>query len=126
MKTMFTLICAAAAQKLKVFDTEEALWAWLAQVARNKCKDVCRQRMREERLLSAYSASPPDDTSRKECGEEAVRALAGPERDLIETFYFNDLSQKEIARNSGRSLKAVECALARIRQKLKRFLENRQ
>jgi RNA polymerase sigma factor (sigma-70 family) len=119
-------VMITAAQKLKVFETEEALWAWLAQVARNKWKDTCRKRMREKRLLSNYSIDTFDDQLKNERVQEALNALAGPERALIETFYFDELAQKEIARSSGRTIKAIECALARIREKLKRLLENWQ
>jgi len=120
-------VMITAAQKLKVFESEEALWAWLAQVARNKWKDTCRKRTREARLLSSYSADGPvNDATRKERVEEALRGLTGTERDLIETFYFDDRPQKEIARGSGRTIKAIECGLARVRQKLKRLLEDRQ
>src|SRR5262245_2651654 len=101
-------VMITVAQKLKVFESEEALWAWLAQVARNKWKDACRKRVREERLMSNYAFGTADDSSRTERVQEALRALAAPERDLIETFYFDDLPQKEIARSSGRTLKAVE------------------
>ena len=118
-------VMITAAQKLKIFQNEESLWAWLAQVARNKWKDAIRKRTREQRLLSNYSIDTLNDPLRTERVQETLNTLADPERDLIETFYFDDLPQKEIARHSGRTIKAVECALARIRQKLKRLLENR-
>jgi RNA polymerase sigma factor (sigma-70 family) len=119
-------VMITAARKLKIFESEDALWAWLTQVARNKWKDLCRKRTREARLLSSYSIDGVgNDTARHDRVEDALRGLTGPERDLIERFYFDDRSQKEIAGISGRTIKAVECALARIRQKMKNLLEKR-
>jgi RNA polymerase sigma-70 factor (ECF subfamily) len=120
-------VMITAARKLKTFENEEALWAWLAQVARNKWKDTCRKRKREARLLSSYSVDEPvAGTPRQERVKQALNRLTAPERDLIETFYFDDCPQKEIARDSGRTIKAIQCGLARVRQKLKSLLEDRQ
>jgi RNA polymerase sigma factor (sigma-70 family) len=120
-------VMITAARKLKTFENEEALWAWLAQVARNKWKDTCRKRTREARLLSSYSVDDPvDHKPRHERVQEALRGLTRAERDLVETFYFDDCPQKEIALDSGRTIKAIQCGLARVRQKLKRLLEDRQ
>src|SRR5262245_60328481 len=40
-----------AAQKLKVFGSEQELWAWLSQVARNAWVDFLRRRSRERKVL---------------------------------------------------------------------------
>lgn len=112
-----------AARKLKVFDTEGELWAWLAQVARNQSRDLLRKRLREARALETL---PPPDQQTNSQKSEHIQALLNSmpeaERQLLENFYFNDLSQKEIARSSGRSVKAVQCALARLRARLRKMI----
>jgi RNA polymerase sigma factor (sigma-70 family) len=117
-----------AAQRLKVFETEAELWAWLAQVARNRWKDVWRKRMREARAhdslpLPLEKAELVFPSPWVDQLEGALEALPAPERELVESFYFEEVSQKDLARSSGRSVKAIQCALARVRRRLKEILE---
>ena len=82
--------------------------------------------MREARALDGLP--PPKAENRAPRADElleALEALEEPERRLVESFYFEDHSQLELARRSGRSVKAIQCALARARQRLRQFFEKK-
>jgi RNA polymerase sigma factor (sigma-70 family) len=123
-----------AAQKMKVLETEKQLWAWLAEVARNQWRDVCRKRAREQRFAS--EAVPIDmvrfrdeaDLSAERIGilEGALKLLSAADRELVESFYIHDLPQAELAHRSGRTVKAVQCALARIRKRLREVIKGQE
>ena len=120
-----------AARKLKVFESEAGLWGWLTTVARNEWKDLCRRRAREARRISgdevdvAESAAPAS-VERCEALSDALLELSAIDRNLVESFYLDEVSQAELAQRSGRTVKAVQCALARIRARLKHFMEARR
>ena len=111
-----------AAQKLKVMETESQLWAWLAAVARNQWRDICRKRQRDLKVLTELAATDAARASQAtEHLERALAMLTDEERQLVENFYLDSVPQVELARRNGRTVKAVQCALARIRKKLKEF-----
>jgi RNA polymerase sigma factor (sigma-70 family) len=113
-----------AAQRMRVFETEAQLWAWLAQVARNKWRDLWRTRTREAKaldLMAGFHAEAAPE--RSEPLQEAVARLSENERQLLESFYLEHVPQKQISRRTGRSVKAIQCSLARIRKQLKDFIE---
>jgi RNA polymerase sigma-70 factor (ECF subfamily) len=120
-----------AARKMKVFEREEQLWAWLAQIARNEWRDFLRRQARENRVLSIFASAPaPDDTAVDEGAlpgylQTELQHLEPQEQQLVTSFYFEKLSQQEIADQTGRTAKAVQCELSRIRQKLKHAILRR-
>ena len=120
-----------AARKLKVFESETGLWGWLTTVARNEWRDLCRRRAREAARMSGDEVDTAEraaGTSRERCEglSEALQELSDGDRELVESFYLDEISQAELAQRSGRSVKAVQCALARIRARLKDFIEARR
>jgi RNA polymerase sigma-70 factor (ECF subfamily) len=120
-----------AARKLKVFESEGSLWAWLTTVGRNEWKDLCRKRAREAQRAGGDEIDLPARaaaTDEERCQElnEALLELSGADRELVESFYLDEVSQAELAQRSGRTAKAVQCALARIRLRLKHFIEVRR
>lgn len=117
-----------AARKLKVFESEAGLWAWLTTVGRNEWKDLCRKRAREAQRTGDNEIETPSRTAATEeerCEElnEALLGLSEADRELVESFYLDEVSQAELAKRSGRTAKAVQCALARIRRRLKDVIE---
>lgn len=120
-------ILLKAARKMKLFATDEQLWAWLTQIARNHRLDALRRQSRENRFLSLFRAAPAqpelqtEDTLLEDLQSE-LKNLDPGERNLVERFYFEKCSQQEIAEQTGRTAKAVQCELGRIRKKLKTAL----
>jgi RNA polymerase sigma factor (sigma-70 family) len=120
-----------AARKIKVFETHAQVWAWLAVVTRNEWKDLCRRRAREPMpaLRDGLQAEESAGTSIGQTSEilkEALGELSEAERDLVESFYLDEVSHADFARRSGRTVKAVQCALARVRRRLRDLIEARR
>ena len=116
-----------AAQKLRHVDGEEHLWNWLACVARQQIARVCRQRNRDAAVvnseeLSGRAMAAESDTRLEEILDAALAALDSEEREIIERFYFDRLSQKEIAEQLNITPKAVSSRLERARAKLRSFV----
>ncbi len=118
---------------------EEALWAWLVAVARNKVADEYRRDRKRfpsvstlgvdiERLVESVAdgTAIPDDLASREEVEQlcrlALSELAPRHREALERFYRDGLSQRAIARAMGVSTKAVESILARARRELQKVL----
>lgn len=117
----------------RVWPDDEALWAWLIVVARNKVADKCRQLGREaaaisrmgrpagadgQALLSEHPL-PPDLAENKELKQicrAALSELPPRQRDALEAFYQSGLSQAQIGQRLDISAKAVESLLARARE----------
>jgi len=55
--------------------------------------------------------------------EDALPKLTEEERVLVESFYLEERPQAELARRSGRTVKAIQSALARVRTKLRKLME---
>jgi RNA polymerase sigma-70 factor, ECF subfamily len=124
-----------AARKIKVLETHGKIWAWLATVARNEWKDHCRARAREAQRFgreivdsASERAEEADVTRLQRCEflQEALSELSVAERELVESFYVDEISQAELGRKSGRTAKAIECAIARVRARLKRIMEGKR
>jgi len=114
-----------AARKMRVLESEEQLWQWLAQVARNAWKDLVRKRVREANALGALEttdANVDDEPARLNELAAAFDLLSPAERRLIEIFYLEEMPQKQISTVTGRTVKAIQCELARIRKRLKDLL----
>jgi RNA polymerase sigma-70 factor (ECF subfamily) len=118
-----------AARKMQLFDSEEKLWAWLSQIARNTWIDHLRriktQIARQDADEPSALTSPAAESSLLEYLELDLTRLSAEERLLVEVFYYQEESQKTIAERLGRTVKSIECELARVRQKLKKFIIQR-
>jgi RNA polymerase sigma-70 factor (ECF subfamily) len=112
-------------RKMKIFSDDTLLWKWLAQVTRNCWKDILRRSGRDERHATEFppqSAIAEADDALLQTLEQALLALPDEERILLEKFYFDGLPQKSISGETGRTVKALQSELARIRKKLKEFI----
>jgi len=114
---------------IRRFETEQALWAWLAQIARGCLIDLARRKTRYASLLARLEAPPVVEQPVPEPGSDRAALLAigvarlpAPERALIHARYIADQSIAQIANASGATPKAIESRLARIRARLRRWI----
>jgi RNA polymerase sigma-70 factor (ECF subfamily) len=119
-----------AAAKLRHAESEEHLWNWLARVARQHLAKTWRQRRQDSVVVSM--ANLPDfpdavepDSVLEEILDAALLAMDAEERQLIERFYFDRLSHKEIAEQLDTTPKAVSDRLERARAKLRSLITRR-
>jgi RNA polymerase sigma-70 factor (ECF subfamily) len=113
-----------AASKLRRVENEAHLWNWLARVARQEIGKAWRRNGRELNVaeLSEIPECPQgveSDSELEERLEAALLATNEEDRQVIEWFYFDGLSQKEIAERLKATPKAVSSRLERARAKLK-------
>jgi RNA polymerase sigma-70 factor, ECF subfamily len=119
-----------AAAKLRGAESEEHLWNWLARVMRQQFAKMWRQRRRDSAVVGV--ADLPDcpdgvepDSLLEETLDAALLAMDGDERELVEWFYFDQLSHKEIAERLGATPKSVSSRLERARAKLRSAIARR-
>lgn len=116
-----------AAGKLKPLDSEDHLWHWLARVDRQHLIKAWRERGRAPVLVSLSELTEtvqtvePDDVLEEKL-DTALLSLEKSDRQALEWFYFDGLSQKEIAERLGTTTKSVSSRLERAREKLRSLL----
>jgi RNA polymerase sigma-70 factor (ECF subfamily) len=113
-----------AASKLRRIESEAHLWNWLARVARQEIGKTWRRNGREMTVveLSEMPECPQAVESVSELEElleAALLAADEEDRQVIQWFYFDGLSHKEIAERLKATPKAVSSRLERARAKLK-------
>ena len=113
-----------AAAKLRPVENEEHLWNWLARVARQNLAKHWRQQQRDSSVVSmadvpncAEAASSDSDLEKNL--DAALVEMEDSERQLIEWFYLDGLSQKDIAEKLSLTPKAVSSRLERARARLR-------
>lgn len=119
-----------AARKLRPLETEEHVWNWLARVARQHLTKAWRRQQREPNVVSLAelpeaSELAKSDSVLEESLDAAVNLLDGDDRQVVELFYYEALSQKEIADRLGSSVKAVSNRLERARTRIRSLIEKR-
>jgi len=119
-----------AAAKLRAAESEEHLWNWLARVARQQLAKTWRQRQRDAAVigmadLPEISGDVASDSLLEESLDAALQATEAEERQLVEWFYFDRLSHKEIAERLGTTPKSVSSRLERARAKLRSAITRR-
>jgi len=119
-----------AAEKLRAVGSEQHLWNWLARVARQHLAKAWRRQKIDSLMIGM--AELPDcaggvtpDSALEESLDAALRAMDLEDRRLIELFYFERLSHKEIAEPLGLTPKAVSSRLERVREKLRALVAHK-
>ena len=116
-----------AVRHMKRFDSEKALWNWLAVLARSAAVDEQRKRARRlgllARLLDSREECPGDSrdaTARlAELLVEALASLPDDERTIVSRKYLEGASVRDLAASFDTTVTAVDSRLVRIRRKLK-------
>jgi RNA polymerase sigma factor (sigma-70 family) len=113
-----------AARKLRGVANEAHLWNWLARATRQHLAKVWRQNLRQATVIGMADvpecmAGAATDSVLEENLAAAMQAMDAGERELVEWFYFDRLSHKEIAERLQATPKSVSCHLERVRAKLR-------
>ena len=116
-----------AAAKLKAVESEEHLWNWLARAARQHLSKDRRRQQRHPQPASLEDLPHPAKNAVTESAldnsiDMALLALEPEDRQVVEWFYFDGLSHKEIAARLTATVKAVSSRLERARAKLRLLL----
>lgn len=103
---------------------------WLLRVCKNLWIDHLRRQTREttdEPLQYIADHSTPEiiclQNERSRCLWKAIGELPPVDRELLTLYYFSGVPLQEIARITGRSHAAVRQRMTRLRQTLKKKLE---
>lgn len=116
-----------AARKLRGAESESHLWHWLARVTRQHIAKAWRQRGKDSTLIGMEDLPDVADekavnSALEENLDAALQMMATDERQLIESFYFDQRSHKEIAEQLNVTPKAVSSRLERAREKLRTWM----
>jgi RNA polymerase sigma-70 factor (ECF subfamily) len=119
-----------AARKLRHADSEEHLWNWLARIARQQQAKVWRKQQRGARIVTVEplpesAAVEKADSVLEEILDAALNKMKPEERQVIESFYFDRVSQKELAEQLNTTPKAVSSRLERAREKLRSLIKRK-
>jgi RNA polymerase sigma-70 factor (ECF subfamily) len=117
-------VFVTVAAKLRPVKSEEHLWNWLARVARQHIAKSWRQQQRDSAVvnmaeLPEYSEDGQPDSVLEDSLDAALLVMDADERQMIEWFYLDGLSHKEIAEQLLTTSKAVSGRLERARAKLR-------
>lgn len=102
---------------------EEHLRRWLLRVTVNYCKDVLKSPWRKRRAPLEAAALPAFRAPEEQGLYEAVMALPEKYRTVLDLFYYEELSVREIAELLRIGPSAVTTRLSRARGKLKEKLK---
>ena len=122
-------VFVTASRKLSRIESEKHLWNWLARVAHQQLAKALQRQRRDNAIMSV--AEPPEsdvaacDRVLEENLDAALAAMDADERQIIEWFYFDGLSQQDIAEKTNTTPKAASSRLERARAKLRLALKRR-
>ena len=116
-----------AAAKVKAVASEEHLWNWLARATRQYLGKDRRKKQRHPQPISledlhGATEGVAAETALENSVDAALLALEPEDRQVVEWFYFDGLSHKEIAARLQMTDKAVSNRLEHARAKLRPLL----
>ena len=107
----------------KSFESPEHLRRWLIRVTVNVCRDVLRSPWRRRRVsLEELPEEPVFDQPEQAALNREIMALPEKYRTVLNLFYYEELSVKEIGELLGLRTSAVTTRLHRARARLKEQL----
>ena len=99
------------------FESEEHLRRWLLRVTVNWCRDQLRRPWRRRRVdWDSLENQPAFETPEQGELYEAVMSLPEKYRTVLDLFYYEELSVREIGEVLGLSQSAVTTRLSRARK----------
>jgi len=104
---------------------------WLKRIVRTQCERIRRRRHPAQSLDTALTVADPspDPLATTEIGDrilhEAIDRLPDHERETVRVFYFDDLSQEQVARQLYIPAKTVKSRLFSARRRLQPTLVRR-
>jgi RNA polymerase sigma-70 factor, ECF subfamily len=109
------------------FESANAFEAWLHCLARCEVVDAARRNRRRTWLGERFQQWSLTRAGTADSGtirhlHEALEKLPAADRHLVSRHYLEGWSQDELADETGLSVKAVECRLARLRRLLRKIL----
>lgn len=108
----------------KPFESGGHLRRWLIRVSINVCKDALKSPWRKRRVpMEAIPDQPVFDRPEERELYQAVMSLPEKYRTVLDLFYYEELSTKEIAALLGLRQSAVTTRLSRAREQLKEHLK---
>lgn len=107
----------------KLFEGEEHLRRWLLRVTVNYCRDVLKSPWRKRRAsLEELPETPVFDRPEQASLYREVMALPEKYRTVLNLFYYEELTVREIGELLDLKQSAVTTRLARARARLKETL----
>lgn len=107
------------ARKNPDFDAEENRRAWLIRITINRAASLWRTPWKRRVVLGDDSARHRSSLPRDEALTDALAALSGDDRALIQLHYFEGFQTDEIAAMLGRRPATVRTQLMRARKRLR-------
>lgn len=116
-------VCLTASMKFDTIKDKTLFKAWLIRIAINKCNDYFRQKAKlinisYEALAEKDLTSMPE-TSLQNAVSETLDFLDYSEKQILYLYYFQELSQKEIAKILKLPLGTVKSRMYYAKQKFK-------
>jgi len=114
-------------QTIEKYDPNQPFFPWACRFALNKARQYLRAEARRSRLfdedVAALIAARRVEVSvhlekRREYLAECLKNLSPRQQKLVQSYYFEEQSIVDVAKNGGLSSEAVYKALQRIRQAL--------
>lgn len=116
-------VCLTASMKFDTIKDKALFKAWLIRIAINKCNDYFRQKSKiinvSYEALSETALTSTTDTSLQSAVLETLDLLDYSERQILYLYYFQELSQKEIAKILKLPLGTVKSRMYYSKQKFK-------
>ncbi len=106
---------------LPLFRGESSIWTWMVRISQHEVADYFRKRYAKKfihalplsELLCIENISNAHDTSQKV--KDVLYKMTTESREILQMKYVDKKKVKEIAREMGRTVKAVESILFRAR-----------
>ena len=134
VEDLFQQVFLDAWQSLSRWREESTLRTWLLGIARHKVQDVYRARLKEAEMPGEEAPEPPETADpsswleskhRREQVRETLQRLPEQARILLLWRYWEHQSAEQMASQLGKTVKAVERALARAREQFRRIWRER-